>query len=221
MNGLDATRLHVFSDFDGTVSEPDTLKFLTERFGAGAAHYRETGRLLRAGEISLRDGVARDIGTLTVPFADAARALRAHVSIDPGFPPFARWCASERIPLTILSAGFEEIIALFLGREDFPDLEVRANRFRPGSWECIFRDASPLGHDKAAAVVQARRRGRKTIFIGDGFSDREAAAVADVVFVRRERSLVEHCRAAGIACEEYATFHDVHKRLPAALRRAA
>src|SRR5262245_53729467 len=216
-----ASHVHVFSDFDGTISDPDTLMFLTGNLGAGAAHYQETGRLLRAGELSLRDGVARDIGTLRVPFAVAARALRAHVTIDPGFVPFARWCAAEGLPLTILSAGFEEIIALFLTSRDLPGLDVRANRLRPGTWECVFRDQSPLGHDKAAVVATARAAGARTIFIGDGYSDREAAAAADLVFARRGRSLAEHCRRRGIACEEYASFHDVHERLEAVLRHAA
>src|SRR2546428_402985 len=35
--------LHVFCDFDGTITEPDTLCFLTERLGAGPEHYPETG----------------------------------------------------------------------------------------------------------------------------------------------------------------------------------
>lgn len=221
MPTLDAARVHVFSDFDGTISEPDTLMFLTERLGAGPDHYRETGRLLREKRLSLRDGVARDIGTLRIPFAEAARQLCAHVSVDPGFVPFARWCTAESLPLTILSAGFEEIIALFLVPGEFPGMEVRANRLLPGTWECVFRDGSPLGHDKAAAVEEARRRGCQTIFIGDGFSDREAAAAADLVFARRGRSLAEHCRSRGIACEEYTSFHEVHERLQAVLRRAA
>src|SRR5262245_63129623 len=102
--------------------------FLTGTLGAGAAHYRETGRLLRGGELTLRDAVARDIGTLRVPFAEAVAALRAHVAIDPGFVPFARWCAAEGLPLTILSAGFEEIIALFLTADHIPGLDVRAHR---------------------------------------------------------------------------------------------
>src|SRR5262249_52284462 len=40
---LDAGRLHVFIDFDGTITRVDTLQFLTERLGGGAALYRETG----------------------------------------------------------------------------------------------------------------------------------------------------------------------------------
>src|SRR6266480_3472115 len=147
--------LHVFCDFDGTITEPDTLCFLTERLGAGPEHYRETGRLLRG--------------------------------------------------------GFEEIVELLLRPTGAPVHDVRANRFRPGTWECRFRDDSPHGHDKAAALRSARAEGRRTVLVGDGFSDREPAAVADLVFARRGRSLADWCRTRAIACEEFDTFHDVQR----------
>ena len=155
--------------------------------------------------------IARDVGSIRAPFAEAAALLRAQVGIDPGFPPFARWCAARGIPLTVLSAGFEEIVGLYLPPEEFPGLEVRANRLRPGTWECCFRDDSPHGHDKAAALRSARAEGRRTVLVGDGFSDREPAAVADLVFARRGRSLADWCRARAIACEEFDTFHDVQR----------
>jgi len=203
--------LHVFCDFDGTITEPDTLRLLTERLGAGPEHCRETDRLLRAGALSHREALARDLGTIRAPFAEAAALLRAHVTIDPEFAPFARWCAAHAVPLTILSGGFEEIVELLLGPTGAPVHDVRANRFRPGTWECRFRDDSPHGHDKAAALRSARAEGRRTVLVGDGFSDREPAAVADVVFARRGRSLADWCRTRAIACEEFDTFHDVQR----------
>ena len=33
---MTATALHVFCDFDGTITQPDTLQFLTGRFGGGS-----------------------------------------------------------------------------------------------------------------------------------------------------------------------------------------
>lgn len=211
----------VFCDFDGTITEPDTLAFLTARFGAGREHYRETGRLLRAGALTLREGIERDIGSLTVPFAAAAEALRAGVRIDPTFPGFAVWCAERALPLSILSAGFVEIVDLLLPAETRAYVDVRANRLVPGTWRCVFRDDSPEGHDKAAAVDAARRAGRRVVFIGDGLSDRAPARAADVVFARRGRSLVGYCREQGIACEEFESFDEVRRSLAGFLRPAA
>jgi len=213
--------LHVFSDFDGTITTPDTLEFLTGRFGAGPALYRQTGRLLRAGALTLRDGIARDIGSLTVPFAEAASALRAEVRIDPAFPPFARWCAARAVPVTILSAGFVEIVELLLPPSLRGDAAILANRLIPETWRAVFRDDSPEGHDKAAAVRAARAAGRRAVFVGDGLSDHGPAREADVVFARRGRSLLDWCREQGIACEPFAGFAEVQRGVAALLRSAA
>jgi 2,3-diketo-5-methylthio-1-phosphopentane phosphatase len=214
-------RLHVFSDFDGTIVQPDTLMVLVERVGAGVTSYRENGQRLRAGTMSLRDAIATDMGALRVGLSEAADVLRAHVRLDPGFRAFAAWCTEHDVALSVLSAGFHEFIDLFLPPTDFPGLDVRANRFAPGTWRCLFRDATPFGHDKAAAVRAAAVAGCRTVYVGDGISDREPAAVADVVLARRGRSLAAHCRTSGIRCDEFDTFADVFRAVQGHARRAA
>lgn len=205
---------HIFSDFDGTITEKDTLIFLTTHLGGGAGLIEAIGRLLGTGELTLRDGIAAEMRSIRKPFAEAENLLRQQVRIDPGFAPFARWCEAKQIPLTVLSAGFHQLIDLFIRREEFPHLEILANTLQPNEqtgWQCVFRDKTPDGHDKAAALRQARKRGEHTIFIGDGHSDRAAAEVADEVFAKH--SLAEYCRQRGIHCHEYQTFDEVLKQL--------
>src|SRR5438309_234354 len=96
---LEAARLHVFSDFDGTITAEDTLVFLARRLGGGADHVRESERLLRERRLTPREVIARDVGGIRAPFAEAAALLRAEVAIDPGFAPFACWCAARGIRL--------------------------------------------------------------------------------------------------------------------------
>jgi 2,3-diketo-5-methylthio-1-phosphopentane phosphatase len=205
---------HIFSDFDGTITEKDTLIFLTTNLGGGAQLVEAIGRLLDDGTLSLSEGIAAEMRSIRKPFADAEKLLREHVRIDPGFAPFACWCEARQIPLTVLSAGFHQLIELFVTKEEFPHLEILANTLRPDEqrgWQCVFRDKTPDGHDKAAAVRQARKRGEYTIFIGDGHSDRAAAEVADEVFAKH--SLAGYCRQRGINCQEYETFDEVLKQL--------
>jgi 2-hydroxy-3-keto-5-methylthiopentenyl-1-phosphate phosphatase len=59
------------------------------------------------------------------------------------------------------------------------------------------------------------------VFIGDGFSDREPAAVADLVFARRGRSLIDHCKKERIACVEFESFSEVQQDLQSRLRSVA
>lgn len=208
------TKLHIFSDFDGTISEKDTLVFLATNLGGGPKMVQAIGRLIREGELTLSEGIAAEMRSIRRPFAEAEKLLREQVQIDPGFVPFAAWCESKDIPLTILSAGFHQLIDLFIQRKDFPHLEILANTLKPNEeigWQCVFRDKTDWGHDKAVAIKAARKRGEYTIFIGDGLSDRGAAEAANEVFAKH--SLVEHCRQRKINFHEYQTFDDVLRQL--------
>ncbi len=80
---LDPRRLHVFTDFDGTITERDSLVFLVERLGGGA-------RLLAAnggGRLSLRREIAANMRSIRAPWREAAKLLRRHVRMDASFPP--------------------------------------------------------------------------------------------------------------------------------------
>jgi 2-hydroxy-3-keto-5-methylthiopentenyl-1-phosphate phosphatase len=159
--------------------------------------------------------------SIRAPFAEAVRLLRAEVALDPAFPAFARWCAARGIPLTVLSAGFAEIVDVYLPRAEFPALEVRANTLRPDGqkgWQCVFRDGSAFGYDKREAIEEARRRGRRSVFIGDGFSDRASAEVADEVLAKP--ALAAYCRERGFRCQEVTGFDEVLRHLTARLPAA-
>ena len=204
---------HIFTDFDGTITDTDSLVFLTRELGGGPAVLDSIGQQLRANTMTLRAGISAEMATIRAPFLQAEQLLRAQIKVDPDFQPFVQWCRANQIPLTVLSAGFHEVIDLFLPATEFSALEILASRIQPlaTGWQCLFRDASDYGHDKAAAIQQARRAGFHTIFIGDGLSDRASAEVADEVFAKRY--LAEYCRARDIACQEFQTFAEVLLRV--------
>lgn len=211
---LDRERLHVFSDFDGTITKKDTLVFLAENLGGGPEMVRAIGRLIREGRLTLREGIAAEMRSIRAPFSDAVNLLREQVAIDPGFQPFARWCADEGIPLTVLSAGFHELIDLFIPAAEYPMIMILANRLFPderSGWQCDFRDNTKFGHDKSRVLLEARERGAYLSFIGDGLSDRASADIADEVFAKH--SLVEYCVDRGINFRSFATFDDIRTDL--------
>ena len=208
------TKPHIFSDFDGTITETDTLVFLATRLGGGARMVEAIGRLIGEGKLSLRDGIAAEMRSIRKPFAEAERLLREEVRIDAGFAPLARWSGEKKIPLTILSAGFHQIIDLFISRDEFPDLEILANHISPNEeigWQCRFRDGTDWGHDKSSHLKEARRRGEYVIFIGDGLSDQAAAEAADEVFAKH--ALADYCRLRRINCHEYQSLNEILRRL--------
>ncbi|MBV8160585.1 MAG: hypothetical protein JO265_06645, partial [Acidimicrobiia bacterium] len=70
---------------------------------------------------------------------------------------------------------------------------------------------SSCGTCKQAPIKDARRRGRTTVFVGDGVSDRKATLMADVVFATGR--LAEWCEDAGVEYEFFDTLADVYSAL--------
>ena len=205
---------HIFCDFDGTITEKDTLVFLSTRLGAGPDFVRGIGDALREGRMTLRDAIADEMRSVHLTFEQAAEILLREIPLDPGFGGLVRWSESRRVPFTILSAGFYELIRLFVPEEAYPWVTVLANNIDPDpvlGWQCRFRDDGPQGHDKQRALRTAMSRGEYAIFIGDGFSDQQAAEVADKVFAKH--SLTGYCRERRIDFHEYRTLADVERNL--------
>lgn len=214
--------IHVFCDFDGTITDHDTLVFLATQLGGGLDLVRRVGEELRSGRMSLRDGIAEEMRSVRLPFSEVARILRSEISLDPGFASLVDLCRSNSIHFTILSAGFREIIELFVPATEFPSVTVLANHIEADverGWQCRFRDASVWGHDKGESIRAAQNRGEYAVFIGDGFSDRQAAELADDVYAKH--SLTDYCREHGIAFTEYRTLADVERKIYLSLNKGA
>jgi len=210
-------RLYVFTDFDGTITEPDTIDLLGKLFDRPSER-AERREKFSSGLMRPKEWLGWEIGLVNVPLVDALEYLKSKVVIDPAFPPFARWCRSHDIPLKILSNGLEEIINSLLGPYELGTIGIEANRLQEGRvpWEVVFRDDSAWGHDKSAYLKESRRNGYSPVFAGDGVSDREAAECAEVVFAKRQ--LAEYCESAGIGYYPFNSFGDIQSALDRLLR---
>jgi 2-hydroxy-3-keto-5-methylthiopentenyl-1-phosphate phosphatase len=195
-------------DWDGTVTERDSLWMTLEEFGDREVLERVEGALV-AGRISFREVMELEFATVTAPVDEVAAFLVREVRIRPGFTELAR----EHEPL-ILSSGFHELIAPVLAREGV-ELELRANRLdpRPDGWGIRWRDPEPC----PICGDLCKRRSLPAApfaYVGDGYSDRCASLVADRVFARA--GLADWLGGQGLAFEPFADLYDV----AAALRRS-
>ncbi len=200
-------------DFDGTITDRDTFDVLVKLF-AGEEAWEETERGLDAGTRSLRDVLASQAALVRGEFRDVAALLRREIRVDPAFPAFARACRERDVPLQIVSSGVGSIVRDRLQAFGLDDLPIVANEVdpRPEGWVLHFRDSVSNGTDKAAIVRAARSDGRRTVFIGDGRSDYDAASEADVRFAKRGLPLEAYLAARALPFEAYATFADVNER---------
>jgi 2-hydroxy-3-keto-5-methylthiopentenyl-1-phosphate phosphatase len=206
----------IFSDFDGTITELD----LTDQILTQLAHpsWLEIEREWALGMIGSRECLERQLALVSAS-VEELHAVIDSVAIDPEFTVFCKFARKKRLPLYILSVGFDYVIRRVLKRAGID------RHFRTGS--NLFASAlrlegrrlipsfphapEPCAHGCAtckAALIRRLHEGRQPIiFVGDGMSDRYAVEVADVVFAKRH--LLAYCRESGIACHPFETFKDV------------
>ena len=171
-------RLALVIDWDGTVTERDTLHMTIERFGDLAAFEaleEELGRTLTLDEV-----IAAEMATITAPLEEVVAWLVAHVRIRRGFRELV-----EAWDPFIVSAGFHELIEPILEREGVA-ARVSANRVAadPLGWRASFAERPPC-------AVCGERCKRGTVvglgpfaYVGDGVSDRCVSLAAEERFAR-------------------------------------
>ena len=211
--------LTMFIDFDGTLVEPNVAILLVAQFcpdGERLAH--EIDELLHSGQITLREAWRRQVEMMradqipemvdwsvrNIPFREGAKDLLALLR-------------RHQVPTSIVSGGLDFYIAPILKNAgiDLPvycdGVEVRNG----GGLEVVH----PHGHAtcrlcgicKAQIVRNADGVQHRTIFAGDGSTDRYAAEVADIVFARRRLKL--YCDRASIPYYPFETFAPVTDQL--------
>ncbi|HZE29053.1 MAG TPA: haloacid dehalogenase-like hydrolase [Gaiellaceae bacterium] len=165
-------------DWDGTVTERDTLDLVLERFGDAEVYLRAESEL-EAGRMTLNEVISTEFATVTAPLDEVVAHVIDRARVRPGFAELAR----ARRPL-VVSSGFHELIEPVLEREGVLDaVELRANRVdaRPDGWRVHFRVAEACevcGEPCKRADLPAG----EVVYAGDGHSDYCASLAAARVF---------------------------------------
>ena len=191
-------------DWDGTVTEVDSLHLVLERFGDPDV-YRDS-ELALGRKLTLHEVIALEFETVRAPVEEVAEWLLGVVRIRDGF----RELAARRRPL-VVSAGFHELIEPVLEREGV-ELELLANRLdpRPDGWRVLWRD------EAACAICgepckRGALAGESYVYVGDGYSDRCAALAAERVFARD--GLARYLDERGAPFEPFDSLRDVDDAL--------
>ncbi len=202
-------RWQILCDFDGTISVDDTVEGILDRFGK--PEWREIDRAMAEGEYGSREARQRQTTLMQAGQADVEAYLQT-VSIDPGFPAFLAETSRAGLPLTIVSDGYDIAVKQVFARHGIENLDVLANGLLFQSSGCAvefpFTDpdcAIEAGLCKCSAM--GRLRNRKSVLIGDGFSDFCTAGAADFVFAKGE--LAVHCRSENIPYVRFERFEEL------------
>lgn len=204
----DLSAVTCFIDFDGTITTTDTGVYLLTRLTGDT--WREAEDLYLEGVIGSRDSRSIQWSLLDSWPEDYIRSVAREVSIDPEFAPLVRDLRARGAEVTVISDGFgfyaQEVcgglgVDLVTNEVDWPARRMTFP-YQDRSCEC-----AQCGTCKLGAIRRAAARGRTTVFIGDGMSDREAARAAGVLYAKSELS--RWCRATGVSYRPFDTLGDV------------
>jgi 2-hydroxy-3-keto-5-methylthiopentenyl-1-phosphate phosphatase len=197
--------VELYVDWDGTVTERDSLHMVIERFGDLEVFHALEQELER--DLTLDEVISAEMATISAPFEEVIGWVLENVRVRPGFRALI-----ERHDPIIVSAGFDEFILPVLDREGVA-ARVIANTVAasPEGWRASFRPGA-----LCAVCGQRCKRGAielesPFIYVGDGISDRCVSLAATMVFARD--GLARWLQEQGVAHEAFDDLDDVRRLL--------
>ncbi|HST53831.1 MAG TPA: MtnX-like HAD-IB family phosphatase [Pyrinomonadaceae bacterium] len=216
----------VFLDFDGTITRRDVTDVILESYADES--WLEVERRWRAGRIGSRECLRAQMSLVRATRAQL-EALVDTIEVDEGFAGLLEACARRRAHVFVISDGFDHFIRRILER---PRLGLA--RLLRGVRVCAshlefdsrgemrldfpyFRETCEHGCAtcKPAVLELLNAERAPSVFVGDGLSDRYAAACADLVFAKN--SLAQYCREQEIEHVAYERLREVASRLDSIL----
>lgn len=205
----------VYCDFDGTITQQDSIDFFLERLADPS--WKEIEAQWEHGLIGSRECLAKQIPLIKGGWK-AIEPVLDEVSLDPSFAPFAAWCSSKGIPLIIVSDGFEQVIKTLLKRDRISVNQIWANQLcesTEGELNLSF-PYPPVDKNCRAGLCKCQVFGHsffKTtkVMIGDGLNDLCWAENADLVFAKSK--LLRYCQNKKIAHNPFDNFKSIQLSL--------
>ena len=212
-------KLRFFVDFDGTISTRDVVDSVLEKFAR--REWLDVEKDWQEGKIGSRECLSRQI-SFVVAQEEALTRLVDGIEIDAYFSEFLKKTGQLGIPVSIVSDGFDLFIEQILKKyfKDSPEtlsaLPVFCNRlyWTGKGLKAVFTGplcAHGCANCKEVVIKKHSSADDKIIFVGDGLSDRYAAAASSLTFAKGK--LLETCRRENITHRAYSNFGDVQQWL--------
>lgn len=208
--------LLIACDFDGTITQRDTLHVIVEAFGV-VGMWAELEPRLRRGEITVEQAMQDEFAAVRATPAQVRDVVRERAPVRAGFVEFARWCDDVGHRLIVFSNGFRSVIEPVLDDVGLANLEVVSHDALFSAegcrlvWSARGSRCELCGRPCKRQPLRERWGGEELVYLGDGISDRCVSLLADVIFARD--GLAAHLAGEGLAFEPFEDFHEVRALL--------
>jgi 2,3-diketo-5-methylthio-1-phosphopentane phosphatase len=193
--------IEIFCDFDGTLTDRDTLWVLLDRFAPPEWYDIELKML--AGEMSERDGLKAELKMINQPDEILLSTLLKEIKPAQGIEELVALVRQEDWKMQVLSGGLLRFAGALWRQWGYGDIPLYANdhyRNGEGGIEVIEANIPRLkehcNHCKRWHLEEALKRGSEVIYIGDGLTDFCPAEVAHRRYAKGH--LLEHLQKKGL-----------------------
>jgi 2-hydroxy-3-keto-5-methylthiopentenyl-1-phosphate phosphatase len=191
---VNLNNIHIITDFDGTITNRDTLEALLNRFGT--PEWITIEDRLEQNLLTVDDAFRQQMALMDASLDDALSLVVKTIQVDSTLIECARQVRAIGGRFSIISAGFHEIISVMLNGKMPEGVAVHANRLevKNDHWIVIPSSTPKIKglctHCKRYWVEEAKAAGDFVVYVGDGYTDRCPAESADRVYARG--SLLDH-----------------------------
>ena len=191
----------ILSDFDGTITEKDSLFGFFEKFADKS--WLEVEKEWTDGKISSKECLIREFALVPGLSEKLIDDYLADTKIDLTFIDFYQKIKEKNIDFFVISDGVDFFINKILKKAGLNDLKIISNHgeFINGEFVLTFpydckKCKNNAGTCKCAVVEQKRKEYEKIIYLGDGTSDFCVADKADILYAKEK--LFKYCSSKGI-----------------------
>jgi len=208
------SKLVIYCDFDGTITNQDNIISIMKKFAPPA--YLPIKENILGQKQSIREGVAQMFALLPVSLKDQIVSyLLDQAEIREGFADFVSYTRKHDIPLYIVSGGIDFFVhpmlekfgpfsGVYCNEADFSGERIQINFPHVCDDLCTSKGC---GCCKPSIIRKLQEKDSLSVVIGDSITDLEAAKLADVVIARD--FLIEKCKELNIPYEPFENFRDV------------
>lgn len=216
------SKLVVFCDFDGTITNQDNIMAIMKKFAP--PEWVPIKDDILGQRISIRDGVAKMFSLLPTESKDEIISFVCEQAIiRDGFSEFVSFTKKHNIPLYIVSGGIDFFIhkllepfgglaGVYCNESDFSKQTIQIDFPHSCDEQCT---SQGCGCCKPSIIRTLLDKDAISVVIGDSITDLEAAKLGDVIIARD--FLIEKCEELNIPYEPFENFHDVIEIMDAKL----